>query len=42
MKIRSDNFDAQCWSIAKEHFKAMDKKHIIRMIEYIAKKRMKR
>jgi len=32
MKDRSP-FKAQCWELAKDYFKAMDKDHIIRMIE---------
>ena len=35
-----NDFERVCWEMAKEHFKAMDKEHITRMIEYSANKRI--
>ena len=35
-----NDFERVCWEMAKEHFKAMDKEHVIRMIEYSANKRI--
>jgi len=35
-----NDFERVCWSLAKEHFKALDKEHIIRMIEHSANKRI--
>lgn len=32
--MRSDqDFDARCWQLAKRHFNALNKDHIVRMIE---------
>jgi len=33
MKKRSKDFDARCWNLAKRHFIALGKSHIVRMIE---------
>jgi len=35
-----NDFERVCWEMAKEHFKAMDKEHITRMIEHAANKRI--
>lgn len=35
-----NDFERVCWTLAKEHFKALDKEHVIRMIEYSANKRI--
>ena len=41
MKDKSSNdFERVCWDLAKNHFKALDKQHIIRMIEYSAHKKI--
>jgi hypothetical protein len=41
MSDKSPNdFERVCWSLAKEHFKALDKEHIIRMIEHSANKKI--
>jgi|DEB0MinimDraft_4_1074332.scaffolds.fasta_scaffold12711_4 hypothetical protein len=34
MKKRSDqDFESRCWRLAKRHFHALDKDHVVRMIE---------
>ena len=37
MKDKSLN-DSVCWEMAKQYFQAMDREHIIRMIEHAANK----
>ena len=41
MSDKSPNdFDRICWELAKDDFKAMDRTHVSRMIEYSANKRI--
>lgn len=41
MNDKSPNdFERVCWELAKDYFKAMDRTHVSRMIEYSANKRI--
>ena len=41
MKDKSlNNFESICWQLSKDYFNAMDKSHIIRMIEYTSNKQI--